>query len=359
LQLGVLEVSARFPNTSPRAVVAPTGTRPEGPGRTPAHPPEDRVRQGRVGLCAPRWALSLLAVAVLAGGLGACGGGGSPSAQSLLDETFKSHKTIDSGRIELSFSLSPVGPGGRFSVRLSGPFQSLGAGRLPRFALQLGLTTAGNTLQAGVTSTGGRLFVELEGVPFLAPESTVQALQQGYADASRGPSLADGRSTFAALGIAPGEWLTHPALAGSGKAAGVDTVHIVAGLDMARFLADAEKLSRAGGSLGLPSADQGAGLSRAQISALANSVRSARVDVYIGKHDHLLRDLSLRAAISTSARARATLAGLSSATLSLVLRLGELNHPQRIAPPSNPQPVSRLLAVLERLGLPKHRGARG
>jgi hypothetical protein len=123
---------------------------------------------------------------------------------------------------------------------------------------------------------------------------------------------------------------------------------------MARFLADAQKLSGAGGSLGLGSGGQGSGLlSPAQVSALASSVRSARVDVYTGTHDHLLRRLSLRVAVSTTARARATLAGLRSATLSLVLQFADLNRPQRIAAPSNPQPVSELLPVLERLGLVK------
>jgi len=307
------------------------------------------------GPCVSRGALALLAVIVLAGGLAACGGGGSPSAQSLLDETFNSHKPIQSGRLDLSLALSPVAPVGSpaptspLSVRLTGPFQSLGPGRLPRFALRLSLTdTRGRSLQAGAISTGERLYAELAGTPFLTPQSTARALQRGYAEASRAASSANARSSFAALGIDPGQWLIHPVLAGPGTGAG--TVHLVASLNVPRFFADVAKLSAAGRALGAGGGPEL--LSQAQISALASSVRAARVDVYSGARDRLLRRLSLTAAVlATNAQARATLGGLRRATLAVVLQFADLNLPIRIAPPVNPQPVSRLVLDLQRLGL--------
>ena len=336
---------ARSPNTSPRAVVAPAN--PRGPFAF------GRGARVLCGAPALRRARTRLAAIVLAGGLAGCGGGGSPSAQSLLDKTFNSHKPIQSGRLDLSLALSPVAPVGSpaprspFSVRLTGPFQSLGAGRLPRFALQLSLTdTRGRSLQAGAISTGERLYAELAGITFLTPQSTAQALQRGYAEASRAASSTNAGSTFAALGIDPGRWLIHPVLAGS--SAGAGTVHIVAGLNVPRFFADVEKLSGAGRALG------GGGpelLSPAQISVLANSLRAARVDVYSGAVEHLLRRLSLKAVVVTTARARATLGGLRRATLTVVLQFADLNLPVTIVPPSNPQPASRLVLALERLGL--------
>jgi hypothetical protein len=336
LQPDAVHVTAHLPNTSRRSLVA------------------------------RRHALALLLAGLLAGGLAACGGAGSPSAASLVRDTFTSHKPIESGRIDLSFALTPTGSsagspaaGRPFQLGLQGPFQSLGPARLPRFALALTLTSAGHTLQAGATSTSGQLYIELAGAYFTAPASTVQALQQGYAQATRTSSSAASQSTFAALGVDPGEWLARPRIAGTADIAGTQTTHVTGELDVTRFLADAEKLSGAGGALGLGGA--GAGglslLSPAGIKALAGSVRSARVDLYTGASDHLLRRLSLSATIATTPQTSAALGGLGSATLALTLQFAGLNQSQSIAAPSNPQPITKLLPDLERLGLALGAGA--
>jgi hypothetical protein len=299
----------------------------------------------------------LLAVASLA--LAACGGGSEPGAGSLLKDTFSPRTPISSGLLDLSFALSARGgapdSSGPFSLRVRGPFQDAGAGRLPHFALAIASDGAGQTLKVGATSTAHRLYLELGGASFLAPAAYMQALEEGYAQAGGGSSAAGGRSTFAGLGVDPGAWLTHPSIAGPVRLAGVDTVHIVAGLDAARFLADAERLSSAGAALG-----PGAGmLTRERSAALSRSVRAARVDVYTGARDHLLRRLSLSAAVSPSGSARAALGGLRDGTLTFVLALTGLNRPQAIAAPGNLQPLSRLGPALERLGVARGTSPRG
>jgi hypothetical protein len=325
-----------------------------------AHVLASRRRAGLSrGRCpGPPGSLALLAAASLA--LAACGSGASPGASSLLKDTFSPHKPISSGVLALSFALNARGgaPGakGSFSLELAGPFESTDTGRLPHFALALTLDTAGRTLRAGATSTAGHLYLQLGGVSFLAPAASMRALEQGYAQASGGSSSARSRAAFATLGIDPAAWLTHPSIAGSATVAGAETVHILSGLDTARFLADVERLSSAGLSLG---AGQGAApLTPARSAALAASVRAARVDVYAGARDHLLRRLALSAAVSTTPAARAALGGLAGGTLSFVLQFTQLDRPQTIAAPRNSRPLSRLGPALERLGLARALGPR-
>lgn len=315
-----------------------------------------------------RSAVLLLVAAVTAGALGGCGGSGSPSAETLVNDTFASHKPAESGRVRLSFVLSTVSSRGArgasdvLAVRLRGPFQSLGPARLPRFALQIALSSRGRrssgrpsaprTLRAGVTSTAGALFVELAGTQFLAPPATVQALLQGYAQASGTASSSPGGSPLARLGLDARGWLVHPRVAGPARVAGAETTHIVAGVDVARFLADMRKLSAAVAPLALGAGTPGSGLlSPALAAALSSSVRSARANIYTGARDHLLRRLSLALAIAPTARTRPSLGGLRLATLRLLFGLTDLNQPQRILAPSNPQPFTKLLPALERLGL--------
>jgi hypothetical protein len=284
--------------------------------------------------------------------LGACGGAVG-SAQSLLDATFSGHTQIESGNVNLSFALSASGSSATtkpLAVRLSGPFQNVGASKLPRFALQLQLSAAGHTLNAGATSTGSALFVQLAGTWFSTPQSTYRALEEGYAQATKSASTVKARSTFAALGIEPGHWLLSPTDVGSTTIAGVQTAHLTASVDIPAFLADVSKFSQAGGGLGptLPGVAGGT-LSPTAIAELAKSIKAAHVDVYTGKSDHLLRRLEVTATVAGTPQTRALLGGLSSADLKVLLEFSDLNKPQAIVAPSHSEPPSQLLPALQQL----------
>lgn len=307
---------------------------------------------------------ALLAAAILACSLSACAGGSS-GAQALLRETFRSHTPIESGRIDLALALTSGarGAGGAaavpagaslLSLQLSGPFQGLGAGRLPEFALQVVLGAGARSLHAGATSVSNQLYIELEGTQFAAPAGTVTQLQKSYAQSVRSASSAAAGSTFAALGIDPGEWLVNPRIV----AANAQSTHITGELDAARFLADAQRLSGATGALGLGGGAAALGSSGA-IAQLAQSVRAARVDVYTGTSDHELRRLLLSVSLAATPQARSALGLSSGATLTLDLRFSALNRPQRIAAPAHAQPISALVPALQRLGLALGAGAAG
>ncbi len=300
-----------------------------------------------------RAAVALLATISCACLLGACGGAAG-SAQSLLEDTFSGHTQIQSGAVNLSFALSPAGSSATkpLAVRLSGPFQSTDAARLPRFALQLQLSAAGHVLHAGATSTGSALFVQLAGTWFSTPQTTYKALEEGYAQATKSASSTKTHSTFAALGIEPGHWLANPKDVGSATIAGVQTTHLTASVDTPAFLADVSKLSQAGGALGLGSpipAGAGATLSPAVVTELAKSIKSVHVDVYTGKSDHMLRRLEVTATVSATPETRSLLNGLSSADLEVLLEFSDLNKPQTIAAPPNPEPPSQLLPAVQQL----------
>jgi len=336
-------VRARSLNTPGRPTVAPRGGRVRGGipslfGRSPA-----------------RLAAAVLAAGALTGGLAACGGSGTPSAQSLLADTLASQTPIQSGSIWLSLSLTPLGAGGSplggegFTLELSGPFQGAGQGRLPSFALQLDLAAGGRSLTAGATATGGRLFIELAGTPYLAPPAVASSLEQGYALAGGGGAGAAGRSPLGALGVEPGEWLKSPVVVGSASVGGVQTVHVTSPLDLQRFAADAPRLAASLGTiaLGLPGREARP-LSAARLAALLGSVSAGRVDLYTGSRDHLLRRLTLNALLSPRPSSDAV-PGAPTGTwrLTLDLRLADVNAPQSIAAPADPRPSSLLVEALE------------
>jgi hypothetical protein len=329
-------------NTSTCAAVAPVRAAPR------------YIRSGGGGHPPARALLALLAAASI--GLAACGGGASPSASSVLRETFSSHRPISSGHVELSLALIPRagagarGAGGSSSFRLAGSFQGTGAERLPLLGLALDVAAGGRRHTAGVVSTGGRLYLRLAGETFLAPAAALVALEQGYAQGRSISAPGVGMPSFATLGVEPAAWLTHPSLAGRTRISGAEVFHVVAGLDGARFLADARRLSSAGEAL-----TGGRASSRL---ARSSSVRSARVDLFTGVHDHLLRRLALTAELAGRPQAGAASGAPVDTAVAFELRFAQLNVPQRIVPPSRALPPSARGPALERLGVARGLGPR-
>jgi hypothetical protein len=299
-----------------------------------------------------RASVALLALIAGACLLSACGGA-SGSAESLLSETFSGHTPIQSGNVKLSFGLSANGHSAQsqpLAVALNGPFESTGPGKIPRFDLQLKLAAAGQPLSAGATSTGSALYVQLAGTWFSIPSSTYKQIEEGFAKATSTATSSKVHSTFSALGIEPGHWLTDPTQVGATTTiAGVPVVHLTASVDIPAFLADVSKLSQASSSLGLGSTGSTGSLSPAVVGELAKSIKSAHVDVYTGQSDHLLRRLEVTASVTGTSQTQALLGGLSSANLKVLLEFSDLNKPQTISAPANPEPASQLLPALQQL----------
>ena len=102
--------------------------------------------------------VSLALAALVAGGCGG-GDGASSSTQTakLLGDTFGAAKPLRSGRLDLRLDVRARGLpnlSGPLVVHVTGPFQSAGAGRAPKFALDLDLSSGATKLKAGAISTG-------------------------------------------------------------------------------------------------------------------------------------------------------------------------------------------------------------
>ncbi len=279
-----------------------------------------------------------------------------------MNATFSSPKQIESANIDMSLSLGPVGSAGSSSaskslaLRLSGPFENAAgssggqAAQLPRFALHAELSTAGHTLQLGATALNSSLYVEIAGTWFATPSSTYTAIEQAYAQATKRASSAKQSSTFASLGIEPGHWLSDPSEVGTTTIGGVETVHLTATIDLPRFLSDVSKFSQAGSALGLGSTMPGGSLFTPNaIGELSKAVKSAHVDIYTGKSDHLLRRLEIQATVLANAQTSSILSGLSSAEVKFAVELSNINRPQTIAAPSKPESATQMLPALEQL----------
>jgi hypothetical protein len=284
----------------------------------------------------PQVALLPILVAVLVGAvaLTGCGGGSSSSttssasAATLIKQTFGSDQAVKSGRITLAAKGAAEGSG-EFDFKLSAKFDQADADQLPKLDGTLSLTSSGGSLQAGAISTGTKGFLTVAGTAYAVSDADFASFTKSYlGDQKKTAATTTKRPTLGALGIHPENWLQNPKTVGERKIGTAPTVHITAGVDVAKMLADVKTI--------VSKNDLSSQLSAADVDQLGTSVKSATVDVDTGTEDHRLRRLVIHLVLQTG-------------SIDLTLQYDDLDRPQSIVAPKNPRPITDLTAALQQL----------
>lgn len=296
--------------------------------------------------------LLLLATALAALAMAACGGGGdddkassSTDVDTLLRQTF-TQPNPDSGKLHVALKLDSAAAGaavGAFSFTLDGPFQSQGTGKLPKFDIDAAFSGAGRSLKAGVTSTGDKGYVSLNGQDYAVSDQVFKQFEAGYEQAVKQNAGRKGRQpSLASLGIDPRRWLENPRNAGEAKVGDEETIKVTGDVDVDRMLADLSKLTAQTRSLSVPGLqDLPSQLTPAQRRKAAKAIEKVSVEVYVGKDDLITRRIHLMVALKTS--------GGETANVDLDFSYTDVNEDQEIKAPSNPKPFSDLESQLQSL----------
>lgn len=289
------------------------------------------------------WPALVAAVASLL--LAACGGGGD--ATQLLRETFTGSHSIKSGKVNFNLTLTPSGSKtitSPVSLTFAGPFQSLGNGKVPQSNFNIGISFQGHTGSLGIISTGTAGFVTLQSIAYRLPDATFRRLESSFAQAGGG----GGGDALSKLGIDPLDFLTNPSVVGDEDVAGAATIHIKGTINVAAFLNDVNKalpkLAAQAGNRSLAN-----GISSGTINRIAAAVQNPSFDVWTGKSDKTIRRLQINLTVPVTGQVSTLLGGLRSAAIGLSIEYDELNQPQTIATPSNPQPYSQFTTKLRGL----------
>ena len=284
--------------------------------------------------------LVLACAALCAGLLSACGDSeqqASSSASSVLDETLAATSKLDSGRLTASLRLRPDGLlslGGPILLNASGPFAAPAAGAGPRFDMKFGAAIAGGTFDARARSTGKRAYLRLDGRDYALGRHGERSASKERSSAKQRSSAK--RGALGALGLDPAAWIEDPQEKGSATIAGVDTIRIAGDLDVARLLADVAKL------LG---ASAGDGLLTPKLRAqLVDAVKSAKVELWTGARDRVVRKLTAAIDFTFADDAARPITGLDGGRIDLRLRLDDVNATAfEVAAPKNARPLSELI----------------
>jgi hypothetical protein len=232
---------------------------------------------------------------------------------------------IRSARFDGSLSLTTRGArpeSGR--VEVSGKFQGGAAGEIPKFDVDVRVRTPDQKLNAGFVSLGNEAYFTRGEVGYEVP----RAVWNRVAEAVRKGGRTD--DSPLKLPFDPRSWLRDVKSERSERIDGVDTVHVSASVDPARAIRDVLQAGVQGGQA------EGA-VSRQLAGMVARAVRRARLDVYVGAEDRILRRLTLDLRLALPRELQGA-RGARSATVGLDFGLSDVNRPQTV---ERPERVSR------------------
>jgi hypothetical protein len=263
----------------------------------------------------------LLALLALAG----CGGDGEESATDILSETADNLGDIRSGDLSLELLFSAKN-GERQGFRLEGPF-ALNGGELPDADLDYVQIAGAEEAQVRFISTGGKAFVEVGGTAYELPPELVAEIKEATGDLET-----DGLGEQIELG----NWIENPSRAEGGTVGGTDTDRIAADLNVVNVVNGLVEIAAAFGGAESPSRVEGQAAEQ-----LRRAVDTARVEVYTGKDDRLLRRLVI--SMDFSPKAPAEVKNILGVSVDFHFAISDPNKDVNVSPPENVRPYTDLV----------------
>jgi len=290
-------------------------------------------------------ALALALVAALL--LAACGGGGEndEDPQQVLTQTFSNPTPIKSGNFDLDFKIEANGgeSPGTLEVKLGGQFQSQDPGQFPQFDFDVSLRAESGSQtfsgSGGLTATGDRAFVNIQGTEYAVPQQLYDRFTSRYAQLQSQNGSNPQVGLLQRLNVDLSDWLMDLKNEGTEDVEGQQTIHISGKANVPQIVNDVKKIAKdAGRSAGNVDVNQ--------LDQLNGTIQSGDVDVNTGETDKLLRRLGLSFDLKPPP---GTPGAPDSLELHFQLNLADVNKPQTIQAPANAQPLTA--SVLQQFGL--------
>jgi hypothetical protein len=283
-------------------------------------------------------------VAVATGCGGAVGSeraSSSTNVNQLLGDTFRNVDKLTSANLDAKLAID--GQGQSLSARVSGPYQSTGKGRLPKFQLAATLQEAGNRFSAGATWTGDKGYVNVQGTNYELSGLVARQFEAGYEQAAKTQKQGKGNAILGALGIDFTKWLRNARNEGDAQVGDTATIKLSGDADVARVIDDVQRIADKARALNVPGTGQvPQKLTAQQRQEIVAAVKKLSVEVYTGKADRILRRVVVAADLQDPTSKQVS-------HLALDLTLSNVGADQAIAAPKGAKPFSELLKVTDQL----------
>jgi hypothetical protein len=279
-----------------------------------------------------------------------CGGGveANPASSStdvnqLLRDTFRNVDKLTSASVDAKLAID--GQGQSVGARLSGPFQSQGKGKLPKFQLAATLQNGARSFSAGATWTGDKGFVNVEGTNYALSGLVARQVEAGYEQATKKQKQKQGQGNaiLGALGIDFTKWLRNTRNEGDAQVGDTQTIKLSGDADVARVIDDVQRIADRARTLNVPGTNRvPQKITAQQRQEIVDAVKKFSIEIYTGKADRILRRVVVAADLQDP-----TSKALSH--LALDVTLSKVGEDQEISEPKGAKPFGELLKLTDQL----------
>jgi hypothetical protein len=270
----------------------------------------------------------------------------SSDVNALLKATFANLGKMRSATVDAKVRIEPRGANagvGTVAARLSGPFQSQGANKLPKFAFNVELTSAGRTVAGGAAYDGAKGFITLQGTAYEVSSLVLKQFVAGYEQSLKSRQNAQGGLVLGALGIDFRRWLKNPRNEGEAQVGDAKTIKVTGAADVAQVIADLDKIADRASTLPGAGGRVPSQLTPQQKQRATEALKALNVTVYTGVDDQILRRLTVAADLKDPE-------SKVDAALLLDITFTKVGADQQFKAPANPRSFTELLQALDAAG---------
>lgn len=267
---------------------------------------------------------------------------GTPGSADLMRQASDSFGAVNRGVFSFAISITPKGTAAAdtSTIKLAGPFELVPGKQLPKAHINYTISAGGRSQVVDLLMTGDKAYSIARGQAYELPSSVTKNLKQATTQLSKG----DGgkQSGLSGLRLNFNKWLIDPQVGPGREIDGTPTWRTRARVDVVAVLKDLTGSARA---LGGVTGTKIPALSESDISELRKDIKNARVEVFVGRYDRIVRDIDLTMDFVTPSELTAAAGGLTGGRLNVMIGISRPNRPTGVKPPLNPLPFKALQSL--------------
>lgn len=266
---------------------------------------------------------------------------GTPSSAQLMKDAAGSFGEVKRGNFRFAITITPAGSASAApsSIELSGPFEIVPGKPLPVAKITYTVSSGGRSQVVTLLTTGEKAYTVIKGQAYELPASATKELKTATKDLNK-PGAGGGLS---GIKLNFDKWLVDPQVAAGRDIDGTATWRTSAGVNVINALKD---LTSSAGALSSITGQNVPAIKDKDLAAVKEGIKDARVVVYVGRYDRIIRLLDLTMDFATPEDAQSSLGGISGGRMNMVLGISNPNQPVNVKPPKSPLPYSALQSLV-------------
>lgn len=269
---------------------------------------------------------------------------GKPQASELMKDATSSFSDVRRGNFQFAITITPESgqDATTSSIELSGPFELLPGKPLPLAHINYTVTSGERAQEVTLLTTGENAYTVIKGQAYELPPEATKQLKSATGDVSKKDGKQSGAVGLGGLNLNFNKWLVNPQVADGGELDGTATWVTTADVNVVEAVKD---LTKSLGTLGSIAGDAVPALKDSQIKEIEEQIKDAKVTLYVGRYDHIVRQMDLTMTFKTPESASAETGGISGGKMNLRVAISEPNQEVNVKAPKNPLPYSALQSL--------------